>query len=150
MFGGRAAAMGARDVLLGRGHPNIRALHPTTLAFTTDEEVTTRGDCFVAVGMERALPALDPGLRAALRAGAVLTVTIEAGGLSDTVRAVGCEALTLGDPTDMVVRRSGWVCPRTLAVAANKAARDLDRGLVARLREGGPVRVTLECADAQD
>ena len=37
----------------------------------------------------------------------------------------------------MVVRRSGFICPRTIAIRANKAARDLSRSLIKALRDPG-------------
>jgi hypothetical protein len=135
-----------RQVLQGKGHPNILSTHYNTLAFTTEEAVTSRGDCFVAVAMDRSLPGLDDDLKDALRAGRRLRITIEADGVFDVVEATGAPGLTFEDPSDMVVRRSGYVCGRTLAIDADKAAKDLSRELVDRLRAGGPVRIVLECA----
>jgi len=137
-----------RQVLHGKGHPNILSTHYNTLAFTSDEAVTTRGDCFVVVAMDRSLPGLDDELKDALRAGGRLRITIEADDVSDVVAATGAPGLSFEDLSDMVVRRSGYVCGRTLAIGADKAAKDLSRELVARLRAGGPVRVVLECDPA--
>ncbi len=135
-----------RQVLHGKGHPNILSTHYNTLAFTTEEAVTTRGDCFVTVAMDRSLPGLDDDLKDALRTGGRLRITIEADGVVDVIEAMGAPGLTFEDPSDMVVRRSGYVCGRTLAIGGDKAAKDLSRELVDRLRAGGPVRIVLECA----
>jgi hypothetical protein len=40
----------------------------------------------------------------------------------------------LTDPADLVVRKSDYVCGRTLAILADKAAKDLSRKLVEKLR----------------
>ena len=45
---------------------------------------------------------------------------------------------------DIVVRRSSYVCGRTLAVKADKAARDLSRRLVEKLRDpNSMVKITI-------
>ncbi len=55
--------------------------------------------------------------------------------------AWGHPSLTFKDPSDMVVRKSSFVCDRTLAVGADKAAVDLGRELVDELRKGGEVEI---------
>ena len=44
----------------------------------------------------------------------------------------------------MVVRKSRFTCERTLAISADKAACDLDRKLIERIKEGREVLITLE------
>jgi len=61
-------------------------------------------------------------------------ITIEAGGEVETVNALGSPQLMFTHPTDLVVRKSDYVCGRTLAIKADKAARDLSRRLVEKLR----------------
>ena len=46
----------------------------------------------------------------------------------------GHENLTLTHPTDIVCRTSDYVCPRTLMINADKAARDLDSDLIEDLK----------------
>lgn len=67
------------------------------------------------------------------------------GGRRDVVTARGDGRLTLSHPSDIVVRRSDYVCDRTLAVGADKAAVDLSRDLVDELRRHGQ-RVTIRLA----
>jgi hypothetical protein len=79
-----------------------------------------------------------------LKPNAKLTITIEADGITEQVNAKGSPQLILTHPTDMVVRKSDYVCSRTLAVHADKAACDLSRDLVEKL--GKPeqkVKITL-------
>jgi hypothetical protein len=132
-------------VFSARGHGNVVAKHGTTLEFTRETHLSLRGDCIVAVGSDVGCMQLPGELKTALRRDdTVLTIVIECGGVSDVVRARGSGKLGLTHPSDMVVRKSGFVCPRTLGVHADKAACDLSRGLVEKLRGGGPVRVHLK------
>ena len=128
-----------------RGHPAITAKHPTTFEFTKDREMTREGDCIVAVESGCGLDEL-PGeiARAMTSTSAVMTVSIGCNGVVDVVRGHGNPGLTYTSPTEMVGRRSGYVCGRTLMVGADKAASDLSRELVMELREGDRVDVVLE------
>ncbi|MEM3840784.1 MAG: DUF371 domain-containing protein [Candidatus Bathyarchaeia archaeon] len=127
------------------GHRNIRATHRTTLEFTREKELSVRGDCIVAVSADKGFSDLKPEFREFLRKeNARLTILIEADGAVDVVKARGSPKLILSHPTDMVVRKSGYICGRTLAINADKAACDLSRALVKRLQiPGQMVRVTL-------
>ncbi len=136
------------EVVRARGHPNVRAEHPTTLEVTKEEELTPRGDCIIAVGADKGARDLSENFKRLVRTpGAVVLMAIEvpSAGLREVVRGFGHPALTLEHPTDIVVRRSDFVCGRTVAIRADKAARDLSRELVRALRDpGAEVIVRLE------
>jgi hypothetical protein len=51
------------------------------------------------------------------------------------VKASGSPHLVLTHPSDIVIRRSGYVSDRTLAIHADKSANDLSRRLVEKLRD---------------
>jgi len=128
------------EVVRARGHPNVRATHPTTLEITREVHLTPRGDCIVAVGADKAARDLGEAFKeAARRPGAEIIITIEvpSKGLVEVIRARGHPGLTFQHPTDMVIRKSDYVCGRTVAILADKAARDLSRELVEALRDPG-------------
>jgi hypothetical protein len=55
----------------------------------------------------------------------------------------------LGNSDDLVVRRSSYVCDRTLAIKAGKAANDFSRCLVEKLKNPWQrVDITLTVEDA--
>ena len=126
------------EIVRARGHPNIRAEHPTTFEITREEELTPRGDCIIAVGANKGARDLSKAFKEAARSeGARITIIIEVPsvGLREIVMAQGHPGLTFDHPTDLVVRKSDFVCSRTVAVKADKAARDLSRELVRALRD---------------
>jgi len=127
--------MEVTDYIHAYGHRNIQAAHRTTLEITKENELTTKGDCIIAVSADKALIDLSSEFKDALRKkGAKVTILIEAEDVTDTINAAGGGNLILTHPTDMVLRKSGYVCNRTLAIRANKAACDLSKELVQRLR----------------
>jgi hypothetical protein len=132
-------------VFSARGHENIVATHKTTFEVTMEATLTKRGDCIIAVEASKAAVDLPLEFKeAARKEGARITVTIEAGELREIVKAKGSLQLQFTHPTDLVVRKSGYVCGRTLAIRADKAASDFSRKLVEKLKDPNQeVKVTL-------
>ncbi|TRO45698.1 DUF371 domain-containing protein [Candidatus Bathyarchaeota archaeon] len=135
-----------QEVVFGYGHRNIQATHKTTLEFTKDIQLSKKGDCIVVVFVNKALADLADEFKDTLRKPqAKLTIKIEADGIIEQVNARGSPQLILTHLTDMVVRKSDYVCSRTLAVHADKAAQDLSRDLVEKLKNPKErVKITLE------
>lgn len=127
--------MDLMEIFKASEHPNIRARHRTTLMITKEEDVTARGDCIVAVAAERGLRDLNPYVRGAIRReGAKLCLILEADGFVFKVMGFGDPRLPLSHPTDMVIRKSGYICGRTLMIRADKAACDIPDPLLRLLQ----------------
>lgn len=137
--------MKAIEVINAFGHKNIRATHKTTLEITKEKELSLRGDCVIAVSADKGFPELNSEFkRFLLIEWAKLTILIDAAGVTDTVHASGGPQLVLTHPADLVVRKSGYICSRTLAIHADKAACNLSRRLVEKLRNPKQrVKITL-------
>lgn len=132
--------------LTAYGHRNIRATHPTTLEITKEKGLTGRGDCIIAVGANRGAAGLDGRFKeAAKNSHARLTLTLRINGMTDIIRGRGDPGLTFTHPTDLVIRKSRYVCPRTLMVDADKAARDIRREIIRKLRKNN-AEVSIEIA----
>jgi len=133
------------EVIHACGHENIQATHKTTFEITREKALTKRGDCVVAVDATKGAAGLHPGFKeAAKKEGAKLTITIETGELKEVVNAKGCPRLLFLHPTDLVVRKSDHVCSRTIGIRADKAAIDISRKIVEKLRNPyQKVRITL-------
>jgi hypothetical protein len=132
-------------VFSARGHENVEATHKTTFEVTKEAALTKRGDCIIAVESTGAAADLPFEFKeAARKEGARITVTIEADELKETVKAKGSPQLHFTHPTDLVVRKSSYVCGRTLTIRADKAAIDFSRKLVEKLKDPNQeVKVTL-------
>ena len=116
-----------------RGHPLVTARHRMTFMITKDEGLGPTGDCIIGVRAEKSSAELDPNLKRLIASGAPLAIVLRAGGLSERIKAWGHPSLALTHKTDIVVRKSRFVCGRTLAVGADKAASDLSREFVKAL-----------------
>ena len=136
---------GIREVIFAQGHENILATHKTTLEFTKNQHLSKKGDCIVAVAADKALANLNAEFKDNLRKPtAKLIITIKAANIIEQVTAYGSPKLILTNLTDMVIRKSDYVCNRTLAVQADKAAQDLSRDLLEKLKDPKQkVKITL-------
>jgi hypothetical protein len=134
-----------KEAFWALGHTNIQAIHPTTLMFTKDIHVSKNGDCIVAMTADKSVADLSAQFKEQLRKpNAKVTVTIEAGDFKEQIRALGSPKLCLCHPTDIVIRKSDYICNRTLAIYADKSANDLQRELVEKLHDPKQkVKVTL-------
>ena len=133
------------EIFFAYGHENIQATHESTLEITKETKVSKKGNCIIAVSANKAVTDLSPGFKENLRLeDQKMSMLIEAGELVEVVNAFGSPRLILTDPTDMVMRKSSYICNRTLAIQADKAAFDLSRKLVQKLRNPmQKVKITL-------
>lgn len=124
-----------KQTITAFGHPNVLAKHPTTIEITTHEDLTSAGDCIIAVLATRGCASLSPELKNEIKSGKKIKVTLSAGGVEDVVTGVGHPGLLLSHKDDIVVRTSDFKCPRTLMINADKAAADLNPALIQKLKD---------------
>ena len=135
----------ASETIHAYGHKNVTSRNRMTLEVTKETHLTKRGDCIIALAADKGAKDLSPEFKKlAQNEKAKITITIEAEGQVEVVNAYGSPQLSFTHPTDLVVRKSGYTCNRTLAVRADKAAKDFSRRLIERLQNPRQeVRVTL-------
>ncbi|HYB59560.1 MAG TPA: DUF371 domain-containing protein [Candidatus Acidoferrales bacterium] len=134
-----------RDTIRAKGHPNITARHKTTLQITKDENISKRADCIIAVSADKAVSDLTAEVKAALKTRvARVQVSICAAHTSQVVTGSGSAGLTHADAHDTVIRKSAFVSGRTLMINADKAAADLDRHFIDKLKKAIDVIITIE------
>ncbi len=105
------------------GHPNILALHKTTLEFTTEDFLTPKGDCIVGINATN-IPEATKG---------EIDVIMEIGEWHWSVRAIANPAFS--SKKCMVIRRSTHLDERTYATQAGAAAKDMPREMIELLKE---------------
>jgi hypothetical protein len=121
-----------------KGHPMVRATHGRTIEVTTEEHLTPSGDCIVGVGAAKGVAQLSSSVRRALRSDdARVRFTIVTRGGEFSFAARGSKDLSFESPTEMVIRRSSFICGRTLAIQADSSANEIPRDIVSALRSPG-------------
>ena len=118
-----------------RGHKNIRGLHEKTIEITKDTELTTNGDCIIGVNAECGCNDIPEKLKKLLRdSKSDIAITITVKDLSFRVKGKGNQELILTDSHDIVIRKSSFVCPRTLAICCDKASDHIPRQMIKHLQ----------------
>jgi len=136
--------MRVREVVVCRGHPNISGTHRSTFEVTMDAHLSPSGHCIIGVGADKGAADLSEEFRRTLAdARAVLYTTLTAEEYSVCIRARGHETMTLDHPADLVWRKSGFVCGRTVGIHADHAASTLPRDLIAALQGGAELVVEM-------
>jgi hypothetical protein len=124
------------EIVWAYGQKNILSTHKTTFEITKEATLTRHGDCIVAVKATKGAADMRPEFKEAFRSeNAQLMIIIEANGVKETVRAHGSSRLTFTSPKHIVIRKSKYVCGRTVAIGADKAASDLSRKLIEKLMD---------------
>ena len=98
------------------GHENIRSNHQKTIEITKESHLTPQGDCIIGVNATSACSDLPSELK------------------EFNVDGKGHPELILTHAEDIVIRKSDFVCPRTLSVKCDKASDLLPREMVKLLQ----------------
>ena len=113
------------------GHRNILATHKSTLEFTKDRELTKKRDCIIGVSSDFSLAELKQFIKNLKKK--KIKIIVRADGFKEEINADINPYFD--DDTEIVIRKSNFISKRTFAINANKAAVDLKRELISRLKE---------------
>lgn len=120
-----------------KGHHNIRSKHKSTFEITKDSELTLAGDCIIGVAIDKSMNDFSDDFRKRIaNADARITIKVITKNNFDEIRGQGHPNLTLNHPTDIVCRKSDYICSRTLMINSNKASCDLNSDLINDLKKG--------------
>lgn len=113
------------------GHENIRSLHQKTIEITTDSEISLKGDCVIGVNASCGCNEIPRKLKKLLRnSKSEILFTITVKDFSFKVKGKGNDRLILTHPHDIVIRKSSFVCPRTLATNCDKASDSIPQNMI--------------------
>ncbi|MDH5463349.1 MAG: DUF371 domain-containing protein [Nitrosopumilus sp.] len=117
------------------GHENIRSNHQKTIEITKESHLTPQGDCIVGVNATASCADLPETLKDKLKnPDSKITLSISVENHEFVIEGKGHQDLILTHEEDIVIRKSDFICPRTLAVKCDKASDLLPRDMVALLR----------------
>ena len=78
---------------------------------------------------------------------AVVRIEVMVGNESFLITGTGDGRLTMLNPHDIVIRKTNFVCPRTMSVLCDKASSEVPRKMVNALQDRdvkGIIRITIE------
>ena len=137
-----------QDEVTFYGHPNVRSLHSKSIEIAKDGYLTPKGDGIIGIKANKACTDLEESIRRGLKSSlAIVKIEVIVDDESFIIKGRGDERLTMLNPHDIVIRRTNFVCPRTMSVLCDKASSDMPRELVRLLQhqeQKGLFRITIE------
>ena len=130
--------------IMAKGHENVLSLHKSTFEITKDKDLSLAGDCIIGLDIDKSMEDFPEEFKEKLaNDDTKVIVELKTPNASDTIEGYGHHDLTLSHPTDIVCRKSTFVCSRTLMIKSNKAAIDLNRDLIKDLANGESMEVNI-------
>ena len=130
--------------IMAKGHENVLSLHKSTFEITKDKDLSLSGDCIIGLDIDKSMADFPEEFKEKLaNDDTKVIVGLKTPNASDTIEGFGHHDLSLSHPTDIVCRKSTFVCSRTLMIKSNKAAIDLNRDLIKDLANGEPMEVNI-------
>ena len=136
--------MEAQETIYCRGHPLILGNHPSTFEVTREDHLTKNGNCIIGIVADKGCAGLSAAFKRVLaNDDAILITRLSSGDVIFEVKSHGSSRFTLDHPTDMVWRRSSFVCGRTIGIMTDHEAATLPKPLIANLVAGKEMIVTV-------
>jgi hypothetical protein len=136
--------MEAQEIISCQGHPLVLGTHPTTFEVTGEGHLTKKGNCIIGISSDKSCANLSAEFKRVLsHDDAVLITRLSCDGETVEVKSRGSSQFTLDHPTDMVWRRSSFVCGRTIGILSDHVAATLPIGLIANLAAGKEMIIIL-------
>ena len=130
--------------IMAKGHENVLSLHKSTFEITKDKDLSLSGDCIIGLDIDKSMEDFPKEFKEKLvNDDTKVIVELKTPNASDSIEGFGHHDLSLSHPTDIVCRKSTFVCSRTLMIKSNKAAIDLNRDLIKDLANGESMEVNI-------
>jgi hypothetical protein len=111
---------------------------------TREVHLTKKGNCVIGIAADKGCSGLSAAFKGVLTDDdAVLVTRLSSEEVMFEVKSRGSSQFTLDHPTDMVWRRSSFICGRTIGIMTDYGAATLPEALIANLVAGKEMIVTL-------
>lgn len=119
-----------------KGHPNVQSLHARTIEITKDKDLTLNGDCIIGINANKACKDLNPEIKKRIRKNdSVIEIGLIVEPYSFIIKGFGDNRLLLTNEDDIVLRKSKFICDRTLSINCNFSSLEIPREIINSLRD---------------
>lgn len=116
------------------GYPDITATNDMMIKIIKEERPLNDKDCIIGVKANKSCKDLDESFKDFLKFGKRIKITISVNGVQDNIKAFGSPALELTNEKNIIITKSDFIDGKTLAILADKAACDLKKELIKKLK----------------
>ena len=118
------------------GHKNIRSLHTRTIEITKDPNLTLNGDCIIGVSATKSCSDLTSAMKNKIRRNrSIVEIDLIVEPFSINIHGIGNDNLLLTHLHDIVLRKSNFICDRTLCLSCNVSAIQIPRKMIDLLKD---------------
>ena len=118
------------------GHKNIRSLHSRTIEITKDPNLTLNGDCIIGVSATKSCSDLTTAIKNKIRRDqSIVEIDLIVEPYSIKIHGIGNDNLLLTHQHDIVLRKSNFICDRTLCLGCNVSAMHIPRKMIDLLKD---------------
>ena len=118
------------------GHKNVLSLHRRTIEITKDQHLTLKGDCIIGVKANKACSDLRHDLKQKIRSNnCYIKFELIVEPYTFLVNGIGNKELLLDHKHDIVLRKSEFICGRTICLKCSSAAIDIPRKIIQLLKD---------------
>ena len=130
------------------GHKNIRSLHARTIEITKDSRLTLNGDCIIGVCATKSCSDLTSGMKNKIRSNqSLIEIDLIVEPFTFKIHGFGNDNLILTHAHDIVLRKSNFICNRTLCVSCDLSAIHIPRKMVELLRDPSKQGLLVICVE---
>ncbi len=132
------------EEIIFKGHPLVQSLHSRTIEITKDSELTLRGDCIIGVSANKACGDLSPEIKEKIKKNnSVIEVQLIVEPYSFVIKGSGNDNLLLSNPKDIVLRKSKFICDRTLSINCDFSSLEIPRNIIEALNNPSKIGIML-------
>jgi hypothetical protein len=123
------------EEVLFTGHSNVQSLHSRTIEITKDKELTLRGDCIIGVNANKSCKDLSDKIKEEIKKNhSYIEIELIVEPFSFLIKGSGHNELLLTNSKDIVLRKSKFICDRTLSIKCNYSSLEIPREIVKALK----------------
>ncbi|MGN6624159.1 MAG: DUF371 domain-containing protein [Candidatus Nitrosocosmicus sp.] len=124
------------EEIIFKGHPNVQSLHSRTIEITKDNYLTLNGDCIIGINANKSCKNLSDQLKDKIRkSGSHIEMELIVEPYKFYMKGSGHSELLLTNSEDIVIRKSKFICDRTLCIGCNSSSLEIPRKIIDLLKD---------------
>jgi len=119
------------EEIIFKGHTNVQSLHSKTIEITKDKDLTLNGDCIIGVNANKSCRDLSTEIKEKIKKNnSLIEVEIIVEPYSFVIKGNGNDNLLLSNHEYIVLRKSKFICDRTLSINCDFSSLDIPRNII--------------------
>jgi hypothetical protein len=95
----------------------VQSVHARTIEITKDKDLTLKGDCIVGINANKACKDLNAEIKKRIKKkDSLMEIELIVEPYNFTIKGSGNDRLLLSNEDDIVLRKSKFICDRTLSI----------------------------------